>query len=91
MRPPYTALCTDIPSQYVREDSAQAKKSYEDKYGGGAKGAKAAKAAAKEIDDAKAAALAGATADAKDSRGRTASGAKVAAAKEAWSKETDYI
>jgi hypothetical protein len=79
--------------RYVREDSAQAKKSYEDKYG--AKGAKAAKAAAKGLvaegtDDAKAAALVGAVADAKDSRSRTASGAK-AAKESAWSKETDYI
>eukprot|EP01039_Chlorochromonas_danica_P001988 gene1988-2169_t len=75
--------------RYVREDSAQAKKSYEDKYG--AKGVKAAKAA-KEVkaieggEEDKAA-----SADAKDSRARAASGAKAAVKETAWSKESDYI
>lgn len=53
--------------QYIREDAAQSKKSYEDKFG--AKGSKAAKAAkaAKEIEDAEASADADAkVADAKD-------------------------
>jgi len=77
--------------RYVREDSAQAKKSYEDKFGAkGAKGAKMAKEAklatesTDEGEDSK-------VADAKDSRGRPTGGAaKVSGSKEVWSKESDY-
>jgi hypothetical protein len=67
-------------SQYFREDSAQAKKSYEDKFG--AKGAKSAKAA-KYVDDEEAALDAESKiAEAKDSaagvvRARPVAGAKV--------------
>lgn len=74
--------------RYLREDTAQAKKSYEDKFG--AKGAKAAKAAKDsklagvdvvDAEDSK-------VADAKDSRSRSSSAAK--GVKEVWSKESDY-
>jgi hypothetical protein len=82
--------------RYVREDAAQAKKSYEDKFG--AKAAKAAKAAKEaEVDpeedasDAKAEAKEGS----RGSRGGAAGAAGGAAAgakgsKEVWSKESDY-
>eukprot|EP01040_Poterioochromonas_malhamensis_P005088 gene5085-5453_t len=75
--------------RYLREDSAQAKKSYEDKFGAkGAKAAKAAKDGAKVVnaesvdnEDSK-------VADAKETRSRSASAAK--GSKDVWSKESDY-
>jgi hypothetical protein len=76
--------------RYVREDAAQAKKSYEDKYGAkGAKAAKAAKALGGEVKDLDDDEDVKASADAKEvGRGRAASGAK--GSKEVWSKEADY-
>lgn len=83
--------------KYIREDGAQAKKSYEDKFG--AKGAKASKKVTSEGPDAKlsggAAAAGGAPggnteADAKESRSRSGSTAKGAAKEQVWSKESDY-
>lgn len=80
--------------RYVREDAAQAKKSYEDKFG--AKAAKAAKAAKDaELEDGMAAvSLAGsdAKAEAKETSRAVGSGAVAGAkgSKEVWSKESDY-
>ena len=90
--------------KYLREDAAQAKKSYEDKFGSkGAKAPVAAGAAAKPAAGAKEGAkgVAGLTADmkavavadAKDAapaRG-AAGGAKAASKEQAWSKEEDYF
>lgn len=80
--------------KYIREDGAQAKKSYEDKFG--AKGAKASKKTVEPELDAKVAAV-GATlastaidADAKESRSRSGSTAKGGAKEQVWSKESDY-
>ena len=83
--------------QYFREDAAQAKKSYEDKFGAkGKKGTAAAKSTASDAAAAKP--VAGGeektTAEAKEGHARgVAAGAKAATtgAKEiAWSKESDY-
>lgn len=74
--------------RYVREDSAQAKKSYEDKFG--AKGAKAAKAAKEtkptegvEDEESK-------VADAKETARRGGAAPAKGSKAEVWSKETDY-
>ena len=82
--------------KYLREDAAQAKRSYEDKFGSkGAKGPAGSKAAsAKGVDGITADLKAVAVADAKSAAPAAAggvAGAKVAASKEqAWSKEDDY-
>lgn len=74
--------------RYIREDSAQAKKSYEDKFGAkGAKGAKGSKETRTEgeadvEDDSR-------YADAKETRPRGGSSAK--GSKDVWSKESDYF
>lgn len=77
--------------QYFREDAAQAKKSYEDKFG-----SKASKSEKAVLAEAKPATNGGKskdeeklTAEAKDS-GRAGGAAAVKAAKESWSKESDY-
>jgi len=75
--------------RYFREDAAQIKKSYEDKFG--AKSAKSSKASKdiKEIDTEASIDSDAKVAEAKDSgRNRGASGSK--GSKEVWSKETDY-
>jgi len=76
--------------RYIREDSAQAKKSYEDKFGGakGAKGAKGSKDTKPEgevdaEDDTR-------FADAKEVRSRGGNAAK-GSKDAAWSKESDYF
>lgn len=85
--------------KYFREDAAQAKKSYEDKFG--AKGAKGAKAAAKKetpggesyMDDNNT--LAAGADEVADSKEEKESGrppaAKATAKEQAWSKESDYF
>lgn len=73
--------------RYLREDSAQAKKSYEDKFG--AKGAKAAKAA-KESKFEEAGSEDAKVADAKETGRARAGSATAKATKEVWSKESDY-
>jgi len=79
--------------KYFREDSAQTKKSYEDKFGAAAKGAKGSAKAAKYVEDEEGGALDGEAkiAEAKESMrgGGRPAGAK--GAKDiAWSKESDY-
>eukprot|EP00595_Chromulina_sp_UTEXLB2642_P002418 CAMPEP_0196761564 /NCGR_PEP_ID=MMETSP1095-20130614/846_1 /TAXON_ID=96789 ORGANISM="Chromulina nebulosa, Strain UTEXLB2642" /NCGR_SAMPLE_ID=MMETSP1095 /ASSEMBLY_ACC=CAM_ASM_000446 /LENGTH=89 /DNA_ID=CAMNT_0042111283 /DNA_START=577 /DNA_END=846 /DNA_ORIENTATION=- len=80
---------------YIREDAAQSKKSYEDKFGSkSSKASKAAAKAAKDIEDAQIAEEDAKLADAKEGvaslslNGRTG-GAK-AAKEPQWSKEEDY-
>ena len=72
--------------KYIREDAAQSKKSYEDKFGG-SKSAKSAGAKAQAKTTGKSANGAPAVAEVK-AEAKPSSGAK--AAKVEWSKETDY-